>query len=459
MKKLIFALCLLLFATMANAQWKTETYVLKGGWNAIYLHGDASYDTIDNLITNTNVTEIWRWNTNPSQVQFTTTPLIPSAGTAEWNVWKRGVTAETTLTRLTGQCAYLVKCVGTSGNTYNVSIKQSPMLPANSWVRNGANLLGFPTLATGTGTTFPTFANYFATFPIAISTQAAVFKYVGGDLASTNPLKLFSTNTEQLDRNKAYWFSAEVTGDFYAPIEVGLSGADGVAFGRSVNSVTLRLRNRTSAPVTVTLTPAASEAAPAYVTTVAGSVSLTQRTFNAATGSWTSTALTSATTQVIGPQSTVEIVLGIDRTTMTGATNALYASLLRLTESSNLMDVYLPVTAMKDSLAGLWVGDIQLNSVSSKVSNPGRAKATLTNGVVTGLSVDGSGGFGYVTAPTVTITAPAGNDMKLATATSAFSSANRTVTSLTLTEGGFGYNTAPAVTLSAPTASVSAMRQ
>jgi len=456
MKSLRLAFIFLFVAVSAHAQWKTETYALKGGWNAIYLHGDASHDTVDNLLPNSgstaNITEVWSWNPNPDQVQFMDSQMIPSGGTSEWSVWKRGDSASTTLSRLAGQRAYLVKCIGTSGNTYSVTIKQAPQIPSNSWVRNGANLLGFPTYKNGS--TFPTFASYFATFPAAIASSSKIFKYAGGDLGATNPVQLFSTSSERVDRNQAYWFSAKVAGMYYAPLEFSLSTSGGLRFGRSLSDIKLRIRNRTAAPVTVTLTPTASEAEPSFQTAIAGSVSLMRRT--SSNGTWSEAAYGASETEVIAPQTTVELSFGINRAAMTGPVGALYASLLRITESSNLMDVYLPVSAKKDSLAGLWVGDISFNSVSNKVSNPARATATLTNGVVTGLQVDGSGGSGYTSPPVVTITAPANNDMKVATATAAANSTTRVVSSITLADGGFGYPTAPLVTLSAPTPAVTA---
>ncbi len=453
MKKLLLALVSLLFAATANAQWKTTTYSLKGGWNSIYLHGDANHATLDSLLP-ASVLEVWRWNPNPNQVGFTESPLIPSSGTSEWSVWKRGMPAESNLTQLIGQMAYLVKCSGTSSDTYSVPIKQSPQLPANSWVRNGANLLGFPTYKNGSN--YPTMLSYFATFPAAIAANAKIYKYVGGDLGPGNPLQVFSTASERLDPNQAYWFSAEVTGDFYAPLEISPSTSGGLHFGRGLSDLKLRIRNRTTAPVSVTLTPTASEAEPAFQTPIAGSVSLTRRTFNAATATWSEVSFSAAATEVISPQSTLELSFGINRNTMTGPVGALYASLLRITESSSLMDVYLPVSAKKDSLAGLWVGDISLNRVSNKVSNPASATATLTNGVVTGLRLEGSGGSGYTSPPAVTITAPANNAMKMATATAAVNSSTRVVSSITLVDSGFGYPTAPQVTLSEPTPSVAA---
>jgi hypothetical protein len=71
------------------------------------------------------------------------------------------------------------------------------------------------------------------------------------------------------------------------------------------------------------------------------------------------------------------------------------------------MDVSLPVSASKASLAGLWVGDITLTNVGSKVSNRANATASVTGGVITGIVVSGSGGGGYPTS-TATLVSTAG---------------------------------------------------
>ena len=100
----------------------------------------------------------------------------------------------------------------------------------------------------------------------------------------------------------------------------------------------------------------------------------------------------------------------------TDAQGHMYA-LLRITDSSNLMEVYIPATAQASSLAGLWMGDVSLTNVSNKVSNGAQATATLTDGVITGLTVVGSGGFGYSGSPAVTIAPPHANSNVTATAT------------------------------------------
>src|SRR5436190_18921131 len=106
--RLTFALfALLATAGTSRAQWFQTTYALKGGWNAIYLHGDATHAPPDTLFPNSgaaaNILEVWRWNAQPNQIQFTESPLIPSAGTPEWTVWKRGLPAQSNLSLITGQ--------------------------------------------------------------------------------------------------------------------------------------------------------------------------------------------------------------------------------------------------------------------------------------------------------------------------------------------------------------------
>jgi hypothetical protein len=311
------------------------------------------------------VQEVWRWNPNPTQVQFTTSPLIPSAGTAEWSTWVRGGSANT-LGQLMGQTAYLVKCSGAASSSYSVTIPQKIMPPSATWVRNGANLMGFPSLQNGSNN--PTMASYFATFPAAIAANVKIYKYVGGDLGPANPLQVFSPATEKLDRNQAYWFDSEVVGNFYAPVEISLSNGSGIDFGRTGSTVTVRLLNRSAVVSTVTIAPVASSNAPTGQEAITGSVPLRRRVFNAATASWTETDISSAFTEVIGPNAVIELTLGIDRTAMTGGSNAFYASMLRFTASSNLYDIMLPVTARKASLAGLWVGDAVVSGVESKTT-------------------------------------------------------------------------------------------
>jgi len=376
MKTLFLALISLCFVTAAHAQWQTTTYALKGGWNSIYLHGDATHATPDELFDSySEVVEVWRWNPNPSQVQFISSPLIPSAGTPEWSTWVRDGSSNS-LGQLLGQTAYLVKCSGSTSNSYNVAIPQRILPPSAAWVRNGANFMGFPSFKNGS--TYPTMGSYFATFPVAIASGVKIYKYVGGDLGPGNPLQVFSPSFETLDRNQAYWFDSEVVGNFYAPVEISLSKSSGLDFGRTGSTVTVRLRNRSDAVSTVTIAPVDSAAAPSGEEGITGSVPLRRRTFDTETATWIETDVSSAFTEVVGPNAAVELTFGIDRTVMTGDSNAFYASMLRFTDSAGLYDILLPATARKASLAGLWIGEARVSAVESKV--PGSADTDTPQG-------------------------------------------------------------------------------
>ncbi len=384
----VFLLALFL-ASLARAQWQTTTYTLKGGWNSIYLHGDATHATIDQLVAdNPEILEIWRWNTNPTQTQFETSPLIPSAGTPEWTRWVRGAPEQTSLAQLPGRYAYLVRCTGTIANTYNFSLTQKILPPGNAWVRNGANLMGFPARFSDA---YPLFSDYFATFPAVIAANTRIYKYVGGDLGPGNPIQVFSPISERLDRNQAYWFEAPVVSNFYAPLEISPSNLDGLHFGRNGALITVRVRNRTSAAVTLTVSPVNSAAAPVGQEQLTGAVPLTRRTFNTSTATYTEAAIGTGFNEVIGPQSAIELRIGLDRAQMSGSPGALYASFLRFTDSGNLLDVYLPASARVTSMAGLWIGDIALNGVESKTPGYTGTATTSSFPLRTLLHVDNSG--------------------------------------------------------------------
>ena len=359
MKSLLLTFASLFLAATAHAQWQSTTYTLNGGWNSIYLHGNATHATLDELFAaKPEVLEVWRWNPNPNQVGFTSTPLLPSNGTPEWSKWVRGGPAAS-LIGLTGQSAYLVKC----SSAVSVAIAQRPMPPSNTWVRSGANFLGFPSSkATGN---FPTFSNYFATFPAAIAANAKIFKYVGGELGPGNPLQIFSPNLERVNRDQAYWFSSEVVGNFYAPVQISLSNNEGFAFGRRGTVITARVMNRTAAVMTLRIAPVASNSPPDGQELITAGVPLTRRTLDDQ-AAWVETPIAAAYNEVIAPTSSVELSFGIDRSAMSGAADALYASLLRFTDSANTFDILLPATARKDTLAGLWIGEAVVTAVESK---------------------------------------------------------------------------------------------
>ncbi|MCC5844438.1 MAG: hypothetical protein JJU05_09320 [Verrucomicrobia bacterium] len=369
----ISAIAALLFAGVpseVHAQWKTETYTLRGGWNAIWLHGDATHATPAELFADyPTVLEIWRWNPNPDQIQFTDSPNSPNATSSEWTIWNREDPNEQVLSALIGQSAYLIRCSGTSSTTTQVSIAQRPRPPNATWLVSGANFLGFPA-ATDPG---PILSSYFASFPIAVNAPAKIYKYIGGSLNATNPMQI-SPSSERLDRNTAYWLEAATVGDFTGPLKYELPGSDGLAFGRTRNVITVGITNRTSSAITLTLSAPPSEPAPANQTPISGPVPLTRRVFDTATGTYTENVLVGESTVTVPANGRINLEFGLDRSQLTTSDSALYGSFLRIKDSVGLSDVLLPTSAQRTSPAGLWIGQADVSAVTSNV--PGSPGAT-----------------------------------------------------------------------------------
>jgi hypothetical protein len=400
------ALAALIITPAVHAQWKTETYSLKGGWNAIYLHGDASHTTPAELFKNyPQVLEVWRWNPNPDQVQFSDSPSEPDASSSEWTIWNRNDPAEQQLTAMVGQSAYLVNCSGSSTATTSVPILQKPRPPAATWLITGANFLGFPAASSAPG-----FSNYFATFPAAVTSPSKIYKYIGGDLGSSNPMQV-APASEKINRNSAYWFEAATVSDFTALVEYELPGSDGIAFGRSGTVVTLGVMNRSTSAITLTFSTETSEAAPPGQTGVTGPAPLTRRVYDSATGGYTETPVTGGFTVTVPASGRLNLEFGVDRTQMDGSSTSYYASFLRVKDSANFSDVLLPVSAQVASPAGLWVGQADVSAVTSTVAGSPGSTTTRSFPLRLNIHVDANGVARILSQAFVGTLASAGNPL------------------------------------------------
>ncbi|MCE2861769.1 MAG: hypothetical protein LW690_04890, partial [Opitutaceae bacterium] len=231
------AVVLALFAVMGaplHAQWKTETYPLIVGWNAIWLSLEPAVTTIDSALSDRpEIQEVWRWNP-PSGPQFTTDPSTPSQTDPAWSVWRRGAPSQSTLFSFTPNAAYLVK-VADGVTSVTLTLKGRPVIPNYRWTTSGVNFVGFPTTSPA-----PTFSQFLAQ-SVALADTTNILKYVGGPLVSSgtsdpnyvstgtsipnsarNP-QLVNPPTERVTRGVAYWVQATKYSDYYGPVAVSLA--------------------------------------------------------------------------------------------------------------------------------------------------------------------------------------------------------------------------------------------
>ncbi len=364
MRKLL--LSLLLFAQVASAQWVTETYPLASGWNGIWVSQDCSYASIDTLLANyPQIEEVWLWNPVAGSAQFSNSPSVPVASDVAWQVWRRGKPAETTLARLIGGSAYLIK---TSGNA-PLALTGRPLAPTLLLTSLGTNFVGFPMMTPDSATT-RSIARFFS-FDSVLKNNPPVYEYRGGNLTPNNPALITAITTTPLRRNKAYWINAADTTHYYGPIEVTVLGAT-LDFGTSRSFVTVRLRNAIdparNLPVTATLAPAPSATPPVGQSPVAGAVPLLVRgPRDAQSLEFTFSPLGTGITRTLGPGETTEVTLAVDRSAMGNATGAVFQSLLQVSDSLNLTRVDLGVSAEVASFTGLWAGAAVVNAVDQTI--------------------------------------------------------------------------------------------
>lgn len=376
----LFVLALLLGLCPARAQWSSESYSLVAGWNAIWLPVDASDRDLSAIFPIT-VEQVWQWNPAASSLGFTTSPSVPAPSDVQWHVWVNG-SSTNTLTQLTGKQAYLIKV--TDGTApFSLSILGKPLPPSLPWKTSGVNLVGFPTVATGS----PDFFSFFK-LSAALKSGPEIFQYVGGplsDVAPKNPVLVSQPASALVARHAAYWVQSTAYTDYYGPIGVTVTG-HGIDFGDQLVSISVRLTNVTDPAqgrsITATLTPAASQTPPTGQTAVAGSVPLLLRgNFDPIKSLYAYTSLSSSfTTRSLAPGEYVDLVLSVDRTALGSTAGAVFQSLLQVTDSAGFANITLPVRAVASSLEGIWAGVAVVGSVNQIVgqtSTPANAPSNF----------------------------------------------------------------------------------
>jgi len=387
-----------------RAQWISQTNALRAGWNAVYLHVDASYTNIDQLMAaNLPIHEIWYWQPALPTGQFFDSPQFPTGGGSQWSSWIRSQPGtNSVLQRLTGNGAYLVR-VTNNVASHNWVVKGKPVAPTYKWTLTGLNFVGFPVPTNGA----PNFEAFFLPAP-QLAQNGEVYRYQGGELGATNPVRVFAFRTTLVARNQAYWVRAgDAYNNYFGPIQILQSSPSGIHFGDQQGQAQLRLRNLANVPITISLRQIASETVPAGQTNIAGGPPLLLR------GALNTTNLTFGYTNLAGATQTwnltasgqvgseVEVVIGLNRSQMAGAVGALYAGVLRFTDSLGLSQIDVAVTAVKQSTAGLWVGGAAVSGVShylkpyAKATNQAQLDALLDRlGLAEGLN-----GFHYELEP------------------------------------------------------------
>ena len=102
-----------------QAQWLTQTNVIKPGWTAVYFNVDPSVAglNLDQLVgsdPSNPIAEIWLWKAPANASQYITTPLSPFSAGSYWVKWVRNSSATpNALETLIPNNAYLIHSTAT----------------------------------------------------------------------------------------------------------------------------------------------------------------------------------------------------------------------------------------------------------------------------------------------------------------------------------------------------------
>ena len=384
--RLAIAAILLLLPNTGRAQWLTQTFDLKDGWNAIYLHVDASHTDIEgalgydqSTINQSPVDQIWAWTPKPNSIQFIQSPQAPVDKSSRWSEWHKDEPVSSELKKIRGNTGYLVHANLQPNQTYKLRIKGKPVLPRYEWTTSGLNFIGFSTPSISP----PNFDQYLVHSP-ELHRNGEIYLYNGGALSDgTNPARLFSLRSNEVRRGEAMWIrgTAGQYSNYFGPLKVTLQNIDGVHFGDSDNNYRIIVRNMSSQSISINLSPVRSESPPSGQPSIIDSPTLlvmgelnettllnNYSVLNSAGKNWELKAKNE-----IG--SSVEIVLGLDRSKMNNFTGSQYAGILRITDKipssklnggdslQGMTQIDLQVTATVPSMEGLWVGEAIVNEV------------------------------------------------------------------------------------------------
>ena len=359
------------FCFSSQAQWMTQSIVVKPGWTAVYLHVDASSQSLDRLVggdPDNPISEIWQWKSSVGSAQYITSPQSPLNGGSQWLVWVRHSNAtSSSLGALSPNAAYLVHSTATADYTW--SIKGKPAPPSYMWDISGLNLIGFSTPANNP----PRFQDYLAPAQ-SLAGITELYQYPDG---SKDPKLVLSQYATRVANGQAFWVrAANVNNTYFGPFQVILPNTTGIDFGDSSSQFSLYLRNATVNSLTVTGKLLRSGSDPLSGQTPSLPPLLARQALNATNLTYACDALTSDGDSLHWdlapagqPGSTRAVVIGVNRYALTDKPGALYAGILQFTDSLGFSEVNVPVSAQSASTAGLWVGGANVTQVGNYLTS------------------------------------------------------------------------------------------
>ncbi len=409
-----------------RAQIATQKISLSEKWNAVWLEVEPVYvvgDTVHNDPADEGDNEILASDdlrvgqpkapqdvfSNPAIVTIASPK--PLAGLAEffakapgsvgtfnqdeWQQWLRTDPVGTNnLPKIYGNRAYLVE-VSTGTPAFSLEIKGSARFFRPTWTPDRYNLIGFGLAGT------PTFDSFFGPsggrHGVSIEGEKRIFRLNNGEWQAV------PNGSDTMASNEAYWIFCNGTSDYMGPVAVDFDFAtvgslnfggpgDAVPVGNldlDLKELVFTNRGSAAAVPSLDLISGDSDDPPLLdLHVVTPAVGTLGYELGNQIDSSVDAGGSSPLGELVVPESTAVLTLGARRNWSSGKVGR--TNLYRLTTSNPGAQVWLPVTARKNNIqlptdnlpdagavAGLWVGEVIFDAVTSIVEDgePVRASA------------------------------------------------------------------------------------
>lgn len=364
-----------LLSVTAYGQYAVQTVSLAKGWNAVYLQVEPEDPRCEVVFADWPVTSVSLYNMEHAFAQYTESPDEPVNRRAEFLTWAPGLPeGANDLNRVIAGHAYIIFATASCQR----ALTGRPAVPRIEWVpgTNACNLVGFRQQETATFGTYLSGAGF-------DGGKLSVWGVGGtnGSGPTLQPVGAFTgLNTALIERGKAYFIACDKVSTFSGPVNVSPEGTGGIFFPSNNVYQTLRMKNEHGAPLTVTLKPANSAAAPSGAVPALPVL----HAFDYLEG-WLP--LTNAVQRILAAGEEWTLPLAVDRTGMVA--DQPYGGLLVCSDTAGGR-VEIPLEAeygLPDPThalwpSGLWVGKASLDQVSqvlgdSTVIDGSKAGGTL----------------------------------------------------------------------------------
>ncbi len=384
----------LLWVLPLGAAEQTQILNLEVGWHAVWLEvspldASGNAEAVTNVFTHANITVVGMPVGAVSSSEFITDPDVDSLGRDGWAVWRRFTEVqEHTLATVRGNQAYLLK-VENAPVTQTVTGKVEFSRP--NWAAGSYNLVGF----SFTQDDAVTFEDFFDASDGAHPSDS-IFR-----LNSVTGNWEGAPGTAFMQPGEAYWVMATRASTYAGPVAVDFSGVGGIDFGSAPGTVAIQNPQDINSTIYLSRTelvlsntgdqdhtfgmqkiiPATTNAAAASdrlrLYDIVPDEDLMHYGISGQIGDWDAGSIAAGSTEIV--------TLGAHRNWDTGVRSQ--ENLYRIEVDNQYF--WLPVSADNADLpagnmgspapdyAGLWVGQVVLDSVSS-LTEPGAPKRDTT---------------------------------------------------------------------------------